>query len=289
MLLALRDGAHLPARAPTPPTALERRLRRRMAHLPLEPGQQGRGRRRAHGDDGADRKVDAGRQIRVLGSLFIYGHITVSLSCPLDARNLESRNSSSVATRQRVNASKTFGKTQSSHGRKSARISPCVCSATLPLDMVAVFWFLRSCRVRARPRGRGLAPPNTLHRAIGSVDERRGGVERGAGSWLLQLTESVLVVGGKKSTCKLCAPSSCSSSRPRPAAARCRWWPRTGFICNPRLHDLAQRVVGRDLIELKRSRALRTYGRGSRLRPTIARLSGRGLHAPRRPGSGGAW
>ena len=28
--------------------------------------------------------------------------------------------------------------------------------------------------------------------------------------------------------------------------------------CNPRLHDLPQRVVGRNLVELKRSGALRT-------------------------------
>ena len=32
------------------------------------------------------------------------------------------------------------------------------------------------------------------------------------------------------------------------------------MTCNPRLHDLAQRVVGRDLVELKRSGALRMQG-----------------------------
>ena len=163
--------------------------------------------------------------------------------------------------RDRRHASKTFGKTlrklKAHEKARAAYLSVCV-RLYSPLDMVAVLMvsslLSSSC---STPCSR-----TPEHRAIGSVDERRGGVERGAGSWLLQLTESVLVVGGKKSTCKLCAPSSCSSSRPRPAAARCRWWPRTDFICNPRLHDLAQRVVGRDLIELKRSRALRTYGRG---------------------------
>ena len=76
-----------------------------------------------------------------------------------------------------------------------------------------------------------------------------------------------MVVGGKKP--KLCAPTAKQLLKlaTTTCGGECRWSSRPGFICNPRLHDLAQRVVGRDLIELKRSRALRTYGRGLKAVP----------------------
>jgi hypothetical protein len=57
VLLALRHGTDLSAGASPPPPPFQRGLRRRMAHLPLEPGQQGRGRRHGHGGYGADWSV----------------------------------------------------------------------------------------------------------------------------------------------------------------------------------------------------------------------------------------
>lgn len=101
-------------------------------------------------------------------------------------------------------------------------------------------------------------------------------------AWWVGRNLSCVCVNGHKQLLKL-ATATCGGEVQVVA-------PHRFHLQSTRLHDLAQRVVGRDLIEFKRSRALRTYGRGLKgCARTIARLSVRGLHAPRRRGSGGAW